>query len=62
MVVLSQSATLLSVACVECGDMLPLPVAVAVVVCDCGDNHQRLDVTPDTIELEHHMLLHGEGY
>jgi hypothetical protein len=58
MTILSQQDTRLAVACTECGEMLPLPVTVSVVVCDCGAGHQRLDVTPDTFELEHHMVLH----
>jgi hypothetical protein len=57
---LSEDTATVSVFCVECGEPVPVTVEVAVVVCDCGGNHQTLACVPNLLDVELHILTHEQ--
>ena len=57
--VFSSGEVTLDAVCPECGDMIPVSVTVALVVCECG-LHQTLGVAPDLTDVAAHIWVHEQ--
>lgn len=57
--VFSTGEVTLETLCPECGDTIPVVVAVALVVCGCG-LHQEIAVAPELTDVAAHIWAHEQ--